>query len=354
MFTSRCIAPRACASTNPDRAGRQAIIGGAIFVFWNSAVANRCVRDTVISIRAYDRSHDARHPHPNRQSTAYRRVPVRRELARAHRRDGSRCVCLRDRARRLEATDAWPFRHAAGSADDGIGSQVGQDEHVGRPTARYRWKWCRIQAVGGNALASLDQTEGSGRTTPHLRYVPGGAFHVSPSEMRCNSTVSATPGASTRKEALFDNRWSGKNSSTATPWSAVGRRGMVQWAEDQRDSRCSAHPLLRRAAGAPHHGAIAQRLRASGCRLEGCGFESRWSRCFPISLVALRRARGAALTSRRRCESASRSTDTCRRSSADREHLATNEGVGSSNLSDGVKHSVGGSVRGSAQGVVNP
>ncbi len=97
--------------------------------------------------------------------------------------------------------------------------------------------------------------------------------------MRCNSTISATPGASTRRDALFDNRWSGKNSSTAPPWSAVGRRGMVQWAEDQRDSRCSAHPLLRRAAGAPHHGAIAQRLRASGCRPEGCGFESRWSRC---------------------------------------------------------------------------
>jgi hypothetical protein len=53
---------------------------------------------------------------------------------------------------------------------------------------------------------------------------------------------------------LFDNRWSGKNSSTATPatpWCVVGRRGMVQWAEDQRDSHCSAHPLLRRAAA--HH-----------------------------------------------------------------------------------------------------
>ena len=220
------------------------------------------------------------------------------------------------------------MEHAAGWADDGNGSQVGQDEHVGRPTARRREKWCRIQAVGGNALASLDQTERSGRTTPHLRHVPGGAFHVSPSEMRCNSTMSATPGASTRKESLFDNRWSGKNSSTAPPWSAVGRRGMVQWAEDQRDSRCSAHPLLRRAAGAPHYGAIAQRLRASGCRPEGCGFESRWSR-FSDSLSSPSGARAVPHSPRAGGARASIAKhNICRRSSADREHLATNEGSG--------------------------
>ena len=70
--------------------------------------------------------------------------------------------------------------------------------------------------------------------------------------MRCKRMEGSTPSASMRTQALFDNRWSGKNSSTATPWSAVGRRGMVQWAEDSRDSHCSAHPLLRRAAGAPH------------------------------------------------------------------------------------------------------
>ena len=75
--------------------------------------------------------------------------------------------------------------------------------------------------------------------------------------MRCKRLEGSTPSASMRTQALFDNRWSGKNSSTATPWSAVGRRGMVQWAEDSRDSHCSAHPLLRRAAGAPHE-AIAQ------------------------------------------------------------------------------------------------
>ena len=100
------------------------------FVFRSQAVANKRVRDTVSLIRAYDRSHDATHPHPNRQSTAYRRVPVRRELARAHRRDGGQCVRLRDRVRRIEATDAWPVEHAAGWAD-GNGREVGQDEHVG-------------------------------------------------------------------------------------------------------------------------------------------------------------------------------------------------------------------------------
>ena len=58
--------------------------------------------------------------------------------------------------------------------------------------------------------------------------------------------------ADEKLEALFDNRWSGKKHAVlATSWSAVGRRDMVQWAEDQRDSRCSAHPLSRRAAGAP-------------------------------------------------------------------------------------------------------
>ena len=130
-------------------------------------------------------------------------------------------------------------------------------------------------------------------------------------------------------KALFDNRWSGKNSSTATPWSAVGRRGMVQWAEDSRDSRCSAHPLLRRAAGAP---------------LDLPGRPPARARC-RTHLVQEGRT--------------PRERSTCRRSSADREHLATNEGVGSSNLSDGVtvgvlEEFIGGSVSGSAQGVVNP
>ena len=187
--------------------------------------------------------------------------------------------------------------------------------------------------------------------------------------------MSSTQGASTRMKALFDNRWSGKNSSTATPWSAVGRRGMVQWAEDSRDSRCSAHPLLRRAAGAPH-GAIAQRFRASGCQPEGCGFESRWSRSIGSGRSSLRRFAPSVGVpriwfcgrppARARCRThlvqegrTPRERSTCRRSSADREHLATNEGVGSSNLSDGVtvrvfREFLGGSVSGSAQGVVNP
>ena len=82
-------------------------------------------------------------------------MPVRRELARARRRERGRCVRHRHRARRIEATHAWPVEHAAGWAGDGTGTEVGQDEHVGRPTARCRRKRCRIQVVGGNALASL-------------------------------------------------------------------------------------------------------------------------------------------------------------------------------------------------------
>ena len=127
-------------------------------------------------IRSYDRSHDAAHPHPNRQSTVYRRMPVRRELARARRRERGRCVRHRHRARSIEATYAWPVEHAAGWADDGTGRELVQDEHVGRPTARCSRKRCRIQVVGGNALASLDQTERSGRTRPTCAMCQVGRF----------------------------------------------------------------------------------------------------------------------------------------------------------------------------------
>ena len=107
----------------------------------------------------------------------------------------------------------------------------------------------------------------------------------------------------------------------ATSWCVVGRRGMVQWAEDQRDSRCSAHPLLRRAAGAP------------------------------LNLPGRPPARARCRTHLVQEGRTPRERSTCRRSSADREHLATNEGVGSSNLSDGVTVGVleeflGGSVSG--------
>jgi hypothetical protein len=79
-------------------------------------------------------------------------------------------------------------------------------------------------------------------------------------------------------------------------------------AEDSRDSHCSAHPLPRRAAGAPlaptHQPTIqptnslvsrghSSSGRASGCRPEGCELETRWPRhAIPRSTVALRRARG--------------------------------------------------------------
>ena len=208
------------------------------------------------------------------------------------------------------STDRSAIRVACGACSR-LGrweSKAGRTERACRATDRS----IEIEVVqdpGGRRerpSGSREPPERSGRTTPHLRHVPGGAFHVSPSECDAKRTKSSTPSASTRTEALIDNRWSGKNSSTASPWSAVGRRGMVQWAEDSRDSRCSAHPLLRRAAGAPHRSLDRPPARAR-CRTH---------------LVQEGRS--------------PREPQHCRRSSVDREHLATNEGVGSSNLSDGV------------------
>jgi hypothetical protein len=178
-----------------------------------------------------------------------------------------------------------------------------------------------VQDPGGRRerpSGAHEPPERSGRTTPHLRHVPGGAFHVSPSEMRCTRKHSSTPSASTRRTALFDNRWSGKKQQYRN---TVERRRPA-W-----------------------HGAMGRGLT----RLPLLGAPAAPSRRRRPYHVALLRARGAALTSRRRCEVPTRST--CRRSSVDREHLATNEGVGSSNLSDGV--SVGGGVSGSAQGAVD-
>jgi len=132
--------------------------------------------------------------------------------------------------------------------------------------ARRRERACRatdrsteketVQDPGGRRerpSASREPPDRSGRTTPHLRHVPGGAFHVSPSE--CDATARTARRRVRRRERsrCLTTDGPGRTAvrNTATPWSAVGRRGMVQWAEDSRDSRCSAHPLLRRAAGAP-------------------------------------------------------------------------------------------------------
>jgi hypothetical protein len=174
--------------------------------------------------RAQYRSHDAAHLHPIRRSTVYRRVPVRRELARARRRDRGRCVHQRHRARGIEATSAWPIEHALGWADAGTGREVGQDEHVGRPTARCKRKRCRIQVVGGNALASSRAPRNG--AVGHAPPAPRARWGVSRLTigMRCNSTMSSTPSAPTRMGALFDNRWSGKNSRTATRCNIVERR----------------------------------------------------------------------------------------------------------------------------------
>ena len=129
---------------------------------------------------------------------------------------------------------------------------------------------------------------------------------------------------------------------TAVPQHRGAPSAGVAWCNGQRThatptarrTRCSVAPPAHHT-----HEAIAQRTRASGCRPERCGFESRWSRShrdvhaelrpkarsaggrsnhkgLPAELrpkvrsaegrsnhsVALLRARGAALTSRRRCE----------------------------------------------------
>ena len=138
MFTSRCTTPPACALAQPRQEVRRAIIGGAICRFRTFACNS-------ITIRSYCRSHDRDAPSPS-QSTAHRRAPARRELARAHRRDGIRCVRLRDRIRRNEATCVWPVEHAAGWADDGTG------------TAHHHGLGVEAQAeLAGGGLAKADQ-----------------------------------------------------------------------------------------------------------------------------------------------------------------------------------------------------
>ena len=167
-----------CVRNDPTltEAGRQAIIGDAIFVFRNQAVANKCVRDTVNPIRAYDRSHDATHSHPNRQSTVYRRMPVRRELARARRREWGRCVRHRHRARSIEATYVWPVEHAAGWADDGTGT--GRSGRACRTTDRSMQSKA-VQDPGGRRerpSVPREPPERSGRTRPTCATCQVGRF----------------------------------------------------------------------------------------------------------------------------------------------------------------------------------
>jgi hypothetical protein len=68
---------------------------------------------------------------------------------------------------------------------------------------------------------------------------------------RVRFTIGGAPCTRSTMEPLFDNRWSGKKHAThaglVTPWSAVGRRDMVQWAEDHatptaRRTRCHVAP----------------------------------------------------------------------------------------------------------------
>ena len=65
----------------------------------------------------------------------------------------------------------------------------------------------------------------------------------------------------------------GKNAVPAGPWSVVGRRGTVSTGRKvTRLPPFGMHRCRRRAAGGPRTGAMAQQVRASGCRPEGCGF----------------------------------------------------------------------------------
>jgi hypothetical protein len=156
-----------------------------------------------------------------------------------------------------DSIDRSDMRMACGarSRSDRWQSKAGRMGRACRGTDRSTEREV-VQDPGGRRgrPSPLTSPERSGRTTPHLRHVPGGAFHVSPSEMRCKRTNGSTPSASTRGRRCLTTDGPGKEQQYATPWSAVGRRGMVQWAEDSRDSHCSAHPLLRRAAGASHTG----------------------------------------------------------------------------------------------------
>ena len=168
--------------------------------------------------------------------------------------------------------------------------------------------------------------------------MPGGAFHVSPSE--CDASVWKARRRARRCERRRCLTTDGPG-RTAVPQHRGAPSAGVAWCNGQRThatptarrTRCSVAPP------AHHTRGYSSMVRASGCRPEGCGFESRWSRShtdvhaelrpkvrsaegrsnhkgLPAELrpkvrsaggrsnhsVALLRARGAALTSRRRCE----------------------------------------------------
>lgn len=153
---------------------RQAIIGDAIRVFRvHDFPRTRGARSS--SPREIRRSHDATHHHPNRQNTVYRSLPVRRELVRARRRVRERYGCHGRRTRSIEATCAWPVAHEAGRTD-GNRRQGEWDEHVGEPTARQKGKWCRIQVVGGGALAPSRARNGAVGRRPTCAMCQVGRF----------------------------------------------------------------------------------------------------------------------------------------------------------------------------------
>ena len=159
--------------------------------------------------------------------------------------------------------------------------------------ARRRERACRatdrsteketVQDPGGRRerpSVSREPPERSGRTTPHLRHVPGGAFHVSPSE--CDATARTARRRVRRRERSRCLTTDGPGRTAVQHHRGAPSAG-VAWCNGQRTHATPTARRTRCSVAPPAH--------------------------HSISLVALLRARGAALTScRRGARPGSRST----------------------------------------------
>lgn len=137
-----------------------------------------------------------------------------------------------------------------------------------------------VQDPGGRRerpSGSREPPERSGRTTPHLRHVPGGAFHVSPSE--CDAIVRRARRRARRRERRRCLTTDGPGRSAVQQHRGAPSAG-VAWCNGQRTHATPAARRTRCSVAPPAHHTrgYSSTARASGCRPEGCGFESRWSR----------------------------------------------------------------------------
>ena len=176
MLTSRCTTPLACALAQPRHEPLVGRPSAARFLVSGSLAATRQPN------RTYRRSHDGTYPFPIRTPTACRRQPVRREVARAHRRDGDGYV-PDGRRRPLEARHAnqqaarpaeRPNAAADGRSDDG------QTGRIRISIARGRTQWCRNRVRRGHAVARCPRPpDRSGSTRPACAKCQVGrsAFH---------------------------------------------------------------------------------------------------------------------------------------------------------------------------------